>query len=756
MAEEKKIGLYIHSGDGIGEAIDCQKLVDLFKDEKDVAVCEANPKLRTKAAVEKIKKDVEEKNLDAVVIAASSPRYDKELFKFDGVFCERVNLREGVAWSHEANDPRTFDMAADYVRMGLAKARLANNPEPKVYDINDSVMVVGGGYAGLNSAIAAAKAGYDVVIAEKAPELGGFYRKLYKLAPTEAPYYNLEPNLIDDLIAEAESLPNVKILTNCEILSISGQPGMFDVKAKIADKEISFQAGTIVQATGWKPYPPERLGEYGYGKFKNAVTNVEFEELAKNGEIEAPIDGREIKSAVFVQCAGSRDPKHLPYCSNFCCSASFKQAMYIRERYPNAAIYIIYKDVRTPGLYEKFYKRVQFENNVFLTKGEFKSVESDGNGKLIVSVDDSLLGESVEIEADLLILAAGMTPNSGPDRIKGAEEEEKEGGEGEKKEEESAPAASDAPQKVLDIPREPVLNLQYIQGPELPSLKYGFPDSHYICFPYETRRTGIYAAGCVRAPMDSLAVKNDAYGAALKAIQCVENIRKGTAVHPRSGDKSYPEFFFQRCTQCKRCTEECPFGALQEDVRGTPQPNWNRCRRCGICMGACPERIISFKDYSVQIVSSMIKSIYIPTEEEDGEAAPRIIAFMCENDAYPALDIAAEKGEKFSPYVRVIPVRCLGSVSTSWIADSLSQGFDGAILFGCKYGEDYQCHFIKGSELANKRMENVQEKLKQLVLEPERVELHMVSIDEYDQIPRILNKFAETIEEIGPNPYKEM
>jgi quinone-modifying oxidoreductase, subunit QmoB len=152
----------------------------------------------------------------------------------------------------------------------------------------------------------------------------------------------------------------------------------------------------------------------------------------------------------------------------------------------------------------------------------------------------------------------------------------------------------------------------------------------------------------------------------------------------------------------------------------------------------------------------MIKSIYVPTEETDGEATPRIIAFMCENDAYPSLDIIAKKKIKFTPYVRIIPVRCLGSTNISWIADALSAGFDGVILFGCKYGDDYQCHFIRGSELANKRMENVQEKLKQLVLEPERVELHMLSIDEYDKLPDIFNKFAKTIEDIGPNPYKEM
>ena len=95
---------------------------------------------------------------------------------------------------------------------------------------------------------------------------------------------------------------------------------------------------------------------------------------------------------------------------------------------------------------------------------------------------------------------------------------------------------------------------------------------------------------------------DDATGAALKAIQCIESANRGVAVHPRSGDQTYPDFFFSRCTQCKRCTEECPFGALDDDEKGTPLPNPTRCRRCGTCMGACPERIINFADYSIDMI----------------------------------------------------------------------------------------------------------------------------------------------------------
>jgi quinone-modifying oxidoreductase subunit QmoB len=222
-------------------------------------------------------------------------------------------------------------------------------------------------------------------------------------------------------------------------------------------------------------------------------------------------------------------------------------------------------------------------------------------------------------------------------------------------------------------------------------------------------------------------------------------------VHPRTGDANVPSFFLQRCTQCKRCTEECPFGALDEDEKGTPKPNPYRCRRCGVCLGACPERIVSFPNFSVDMIASMIKAIEVPEEEEE---KPRVLVLMCENDAYPALDIAGWKRLLHSPFIRVVPLRCLGSVNIVWIADALSRGIDGVLLIGCKYGDDYQCHFTKGSELASRRLENVKETLQRLRLEPERLQLTQLAMNEWEKLPALLGAFVDRIQAMGPNPYK--
>jgi quinone-modifying oxidoreductase subunit QmoB len=153
------------------------------------------------------------------------------------------------------------------------------------------------------------------------------------------------------------------------------------------------------------------------------------------------------------------------------------------------------------------------------------------------------------------------------------------------------------------------------------------------------------------------------------------------------------------------------------------------------------------------MISQMIKSIEIPDEEDE---KPRILAFVCENDALPSLDMAGMKRHRYNSMIRIIPLRCLGSMNSIWVGDALASGFDGVMLIGCKKGDDYQCHFVRGSELAEYRMGNVREKLIQLALEEERVEIHDLAVSDYDRIPQIMDNFLEVIDEVGPNPYKGM
>jgi quinone-modifying oxidoreductase subunit QmoB len=743
---EKKIAVYLCSGCGIGDALEVEGLSKVATDENKVPICRRHHNLCSEEGTALIKKDIADEGANSLVIAACSPRVMVDVFSFDHCNVDRVNLREQVAWCQKPGDEDTQMMAEDYLRMSLAKVAAMELPEPyqPEQEISGDILVVGGGLTGMTAAREASKAGHAVVLVEKEAELGGCQKKVRQIAT--APYKDVQDNNLSELVAAVADDAKIKVYTGATVEKTVGGPGVFEVTVKQNGSGAEHLVGAIVMAAGWQPYDPAKLdSKLGFGSSPNVITNAAFEEQYQQGDVTRPGDGKGVVNAAFLQCAGQRDPEHLPYCSSVCCTTALKQAIRIKRQNPDANAYVVYKEMRTPGQAEDLYRKAQEEGVTFI---RCQSPEVMANGDLVsVEAEDELLGEKVVLEdLDLVVLATGMVPVSafGPDIV----EEEKQ------KAEEEKDAKKD--EEELDVPldvirRSNILNLDYRQGPEIPALNYDFPDSHFICFPYESRRTGIYPAGCVRRPEGIGAAIEDASGAVMKAIQCIELTSQGAAVHPRAGDLTFPEFAMQRCTQCKRCTVECPFGAINEDAEANPLPQPTRCRRCGVCMGSCPERIISFKNYSVAMIGDMIKAIEVPEEDEE---KPRILVLACENDAYPALDMAGLQRMQYNPWMRVITLRCLGSMNLVWIADSLSKGIDGVILLGCEHGDDYQCHFIKGSELADIRLGKVSETLDRLALESERVRFETISIIDYPKIPALMDEFAETIDKVGPNPFK--
>ena len=763
MAE--KIGVYFCEGCDIGKNLDLGELAEFVKNKfgDAVPVVKTHPILCSNDGKSLIQADVDAGAVDGVSVCACSLRVKWDVFNFgESTVVDRVNLREQCVWSYEGNgdhdegpDDLTL-MARDYVNMGVAKLQNTSIPEPEIPDLCKTILVLGGGFTGLTAALDAAKTGHEVVLVEKEAQLGGFAAKMYKSIPKAHPYAEAEDTGIEQKISDVQANGKITVLTGATLKQLKGAPGEYEAIVTSGSGEQTFPIGAVVLATGWIPQDTKVLEPYGYGKFKNVITSVEMEAMAKNGKLARPLDGKPVSAVAFVEqcpvdysfpspaeCAeeepeeeaaepaegeeGEEEDKkkfiqkdmegsqHMPMSSGISGLVALKQARYVRELNDNAMAFVIYENMTAIGVHELYYKAAQDDPGVMLTKGYISGVEEDDDGGILLTVANSLLGGSFEVKVDLLVIATGIVPTTAKD---------------------------------------PILNLEYRQGPAFPDLDlfFGYADSNYICFPYETRRTGVYAAGCVRQPMLMGQAEDDAAGAVLKAVQCIHSANHGVAVHPRSGDLTFPVFNFVRCTQCKRCTEECPFGALDEDEKGTPKPNPTRCRRCGTCMGACPERVISFDNYNIGMIGSMIKEIHVPDNMEEG--GPRVLILACENDAYPTLDMAAFRGKKWNRFVRVIPVRCLGSVNAIWVADAMSKGVDGVMLIGCKYGDDYQCHFVKGSELCNRRKTNIAETLERLGVEPERVEQYQVAIDEYNTIPDLIDEFMEMILEKGPNPFK--
>ncbi len=360
------------------------------------------------------------------------------------------------------------------------------------------ILVIGGGIAGLTAAIEAAETGYDVIIVEKNPYLGGRVAQLNKYFPKLCPpYCGLEI-----FFKRIKSNPKVKFFTNAEVVKVEGEAGNFNVTVRIkpryvndnctacgecakvcpierpndfnfgldktkaiylpneiampfiyaiddrycdkcgkcveacrynaidlneTEKEMTLNVSAIVVATGWKPYDATKLDNLGYGKYKDVITNMELERLASiNGPTKGVIktsDGKPIESVAFVQCAGSRDENHLPYCSAICCLASMKEASYIREQYPDAKIYIFYIDIRAFGRYEDFYAKIREDDKIEFIKGKVAKVEWE-DGKLVVTAEDILNGTKKKVAVDLVVLATGMQPSSAEYRIPGIEYDE--------------------------------------------------------------------------------------------------------------------------------------------------------------------------------------------------------------------------------------------------------------------------------------------------------------------------------------------
>jgi len=412
---------------------------------------------------------------------------------------------------------------------------------------NQSILVVGGGMSGLTAALEAAEAGYEVVLLEKNPYLGGRVAQMYHYFPKLCP-----PNCgLEINFRRMKQNPRIRFFTMAELAGISGQEGDYDVTVKVSPRyvnekctccgkcaevceteidnpfnygmdkikaaylphELAFpmryvldssivgteegkkcqeaceygaidldmeastfdlKVGSIVWAGGWTPFDAAKIEYYGFGEYKNVITNVMMERLASpngptGGKILRPSDGKEVKNVAFIQCAGSRDENYLPYCSGICCLASLKHATYLREQYPDCDITIFFIDIRALDRLEDFYTKVQEDEKITFIKSKIANITEDEESlDLLVEGENTRTGEQIKMSFDLVVLATGMVPNK------------------------------------MDI--EP--------APEVSYDEYGFLSN-------DPEKAGIYGAGCVRRPTDVASCVQDATAAALKAIQSI-------------------------------------------------------------------------------------------------------------------------------------------------------------------------------------------------------------------------------------------
>jgi coenzyme F420-reducing hydrogenase delta subunit/Pyruvate/2-oxoacid:ferredoxin oxidoreductase delta subunit len=324
-------------------------------------------------------------------------------------------------------------------------------------------------------------------------------------------------------------------------------------------------------------------------------------------------------------------------------------------------------------------------------------VESDAHsGKLKVTVLDPLLDKKIDLNLDLLVLAGGMCPSKG---------------------------SQDMAQQ-FNLPQNP----------------YHFFESHHQCHPEESQRTGIYVGGTCREPMNVAQSIESSHRSAMQALPYLQGTVR---IEPH-----FPVVNKTKCDQCKRCMEECPFSSFVFDEKTFPTPDLAKCRQCGNCMGICPLAVISLQNNTIKQMAVQIEAV---NASFMGSGQPVILALLCENDAYKAAISAVEQGLPVPPNVIFIKVACAGSINNALIADALSLGIDGVLIAGCKDG---QCHYVKGNLLVQKRSGDLGDKLKTMMIEPERVRFESLEIRDSRRYVNLLEAYIQDLKKMGPNPFK--
>jgi len=567
--EEPRIGVFIcHCGINIGGVVDVPAVVEYAKTLPGVVYAEDNLYTCSQDTQERIKQRIAEHRLNRVVVASCTPRTHEPLFQdtlreagLNPHLFEMANIREQDSWVHPNEPEMATEKAKELVAMAVAKARLLRPIHRPKFGLVRSALVIGGGIAGMTAALSIADQGYQVYLVEKEAELGGNLRHIHWTVQGNDPQ-----KLLRETVQRVQNHPLITVLTGAEVEEVSGYVGNFAVKIRRfvdsgfvnSDESTNLQppnsrvydVGAIVVATGAREYRPR---EYLYGQDPRVVTQRELEEMLANGNWR-PEAGSQI---VMIQCVGSRDEEH-PYCSRVCCSQAVKNALKIKEINPDAQIFILYRDIRTYGFREDYYRRAREAGVMFLRyEPEDKPKVSAIDERLRVEVPAPVPGGKVVLEPDLLVLSAGIVPNDGNEELS----------------------------RLLRVP----LNQDGF-----------FLEAHAKLRPLDFAADGIYLCGLAHSPKAIGEAIAQARGVGIKvaALLSKEEIEAApivATVNPRL------------CAGCGLCVEVCPYDArvINEETH-VAEVIEVLCQGCGACVAACPNGASQQKGFEqVQLLAML-------------------------------------------------------------------------------------------------------------------------------------------------------
>jgi len=565
--EKPRVGVFVcHCGANIGRVVDVPSTVEYALTLPNVAYAKEQLFSCATNSAQEITDMIKEKGLNRVVVAACSPRTLEPLFRdtlreagINQYFYEMANIREHDSWVHFKEPEEATQKAKDIIRMSVARCALLEPLQEIDLPVNKTGLVVGGGIAGMTCALSMANQGHEVHLVEKDKDLGGMARRIH----TTLEGLDVQACL-RDLVRKVYQHPLIHIYTDAAIAEATGYVGNFITKV-ISDRGATeIKHGATVIAIGAEEYKPI---EYLYGQDERVLTLLELEGRIARRE-EKVVNAQ---CLVMIQCVGCRNEDR-NYCSRVCCSQAIKNALKLKEIHPEMDIYILFRDMRTYGLKEDYYRDASNKDVKFIlwepeNKPRVEATNAEGRPVLRVTVTDPVLGEELAIDADILALAAAVIP----------------------------PAAN----------REIAKMFKVSLGPD-----DFFKEAHVKLRPVDFSADGVFLCGTAHYPKHISEAINQAYGAAGRALTLLSN-----DVVTVSG--SICEVNEKKCIGCGACISACTYGAIEyhETRQGNKAVvNPVICKGDGLCNAKCPTGAISLKHFTDEELLSQIDAA-IPKEE---------------------------------------------------------------------------------------------------------------------------------------------
>ena len=472
----------------------------------------------------------------------------------------------------------------------------------------------------------------------------------------------------------------------------------------MSDEEIVERVGSVIVATGMEPYDPTELDEYGYTRFENVLTSLEFERLVNaggvtGGKVLRPTDRKRPRSIGFIQCVGSRSArKGSSYCSNVCCMNTVKSTLVLKEHYPDIDVKVFYIDIRAFGKgFEDLYKRSR-RLGVHYIRGLPGTVQETSDRSLRLAVENTASGKIEYHDLDMLVLAIGVKPSNGVSRL----------------------------QEMLGLQLTP-------DG--------FFLEAHPKLLPVDAATRGIFYAGCAEGPKD---IKESVTQASAASARAIRLMHKGEILT----EPITSEVISEHCKACGKCAEVCPYNAITVDVKKKMPAvvNTAACAGCGTCAAECAFGAISMNHFTdVQIIDQIDALLNDHPQE-------KIVSFACNWCSYAGADYAGVSRLQYPPNARLIRTMCSGRVDEKFIWHGFAKGAPVILVSGCHIGD---CHYIDANHWTEKRVQKVHKKMAKLGIRPERLQLEWISAAEGIRFAEVMQRLEKMRSEVTPEEIQE-